>query len=280
MENFVVDVGSARLAGSEWSSDRTSSGVIVALHAGVADRRAWTGCAPGWASDGWRVVAYDRRGFGDSTWRAEPHDHVADLVAVVDERHIDRAVLVGNSMGGGLAIDFALAHPGRVQALVLVGSAVTGESPVEDVGTEAEQALDSAIGAAEDAGDLDEVNRLECHYWLDGPEQAEGRVGGEVRQRFLSMNRRALTAPDVGERRSPPDAWPRLEKIAVPTLVVAGVLDERMILAFADRLTRDIPGAHLVQLPDSAHLPSLDDTQRFTSVVADFLSGLIEVQPA
>lgn len=274
MNDFTVDVGTARLRGSEWTPVGRDRGVLVALHAGVADRRAWRTCAPHWADAGWRVIAHDRRGFGDSEWDPAPHDNVADLVAVLDDRGIDRAMLLGNSMGGGVALDTALTHPDRVGALVLVGSAVTGDPPLEHVFTDAEQALEAAIVAADEAGDLDRVNVLECHYWLDGPDQQEGRVTGEARELFLAMNGRALAAPDAGEWQRPPSAWPRLAEIAVPTLVVAGKLDERMVLAYADRLASDIPGARQVRLSGSAHLPSLDAAERFTGVVAEFLAGL------
>lgn len=274
MRNFTVDVGTARLRGSDREPAGPERGALVALHAGVADRRAWNTCALDWAAAGWRVIAHDRRGFGESEWDAAPHDHVADLVAVMDDRSVDRAVLLGNSMGGGVALDTALAHPDRVAALVLAGSAVTGAPPVEHVTTEAEQDLEAAIDAADEAGDLEEVNRLECHYWLDGPDQPEGRVPGTARDLFLDMNGRALGAPDVGEWQRPPDAWPRLAEISVRTLVVSGALDERMVLAVADQLTHDIPDARQVRLPGSAHLPSLDASESFATVVIEFLAEL------
>ena len=272
MGDFTTDTATAGLRGTDTGDG--SRGTVVALHAGVADRRAWAWCTPAWVDDGWRVVSYDRRGFGDSEWDAAPHDHVADLVAVLDDRAVDRAVLVGNSMGGAVAIDTALARPERVRALVLVGSAVTGDPPIEWVSTEAERALEAEIEAADEAGDLERVNALECHYWLDGPDQPEGRVAGEARQLFLSMNGRALAAPDVGEWQQPPSAWPRLGQIAVPTLVVAGSLDERMVLAMAARLAGDIPDARLVELDGSAHLPAIDASERFAGVVAGFLGSL------
>lgn len=273
MAHFHVDAGSARLAGTDWpgAGDATT---IVALHAGVADRRAWTECATAWAARGWRVVVYDRRGFGDSEWEAATHDHVDDLVAVLDDRGIGQAVLVGNSMGGALAIDAALAHPDRVRALVLVASAVTGTPPVEYVTTEAEQRLEAAVGAADEAGDLEEVNRLECHYWLDGPDRPEGRVGGEARRRFLDMNGRALAAPPTGTSAARPDAWSRLGDITVPALVVAGALDERIAAVFAARLAADLPDARSIELADSAHLPPLDAPDRFSDVVAEFVERL------
>ncbi len=270
----LIDVGTARLATSDHPPERTT-GTIVALHAGVCDRRSWEGCQPRWTAAGWRVVAYDRRGFGTSEWDEGLHDPMADLLAVLDHCGTDDAVLVGNSMGGGLAIDTALANPDRVTALVLVGSAISGQpwpSPGEPPA--AEGALAEQIGAAEAAGDLDEVNRLECHYWLDGPTATEGRVPEPARSVFLDMNGRALAAPPTGHAADHPPAWPHLGDITVPTLVVVGDLDEYDVIVGARGLAERIPNARLVEMAGSAHLPSLDATAAFAQVVGTFLDEL------
>lgn len=272
MTDFTVDVGTARLAGTEWGPPQPDT--LVALHAGVADRRMWAGCAPAWTDAGWRLVAHDRRGYGDSEWEAGPHDHLADLVAVLDDRDVDRAVFVGSSMGGALAIDLALAQPDRVRALVLACSAVSGQTEWAAEPSDDDQRLSAAIEQADEAGDDDEVNRLECHYWLDGPSSPEGRVGGAARELFLDMNGRALLAPATGEPQPSPGAWDRLADVAVPTLVIVGLLDERDCVAVSRKLVAEIPGAELVELPASAHLPALDATDRFAEIVTDFLTHL------
>ena len=84
---------------------------------GTGDRRIWQWCAPVWAEAGHRVVAYDRRGFGETVHVAEPHDDLADLMAVTAQSDARPAVVVGNSRGGRLALDLALAHPDHVTAL-------------------------------------------------------------------------------------------------------------------------------------------------------------------
>lgn len=84
---------------------------VVCLHAGVADRRSWRPLAPALVGDH-RLVAFDRRGFGDTTVTTPaPVDHVADLMAVLDALQVDRAVLVGTSQGGRVAMDATLNIP-------------------------------------------------------------------------------------------------------------------------------------------------------------------------
>ena len=272
----MIDVGTARLATTDLAPGGEPKGTVVALHAGVADRRAWRACTPRWVADGWRVVTYDRRGFGASEWEVAEFDIGDDLVGVLDARSIDRAVLVGNSMGGALAIDTALAHPDRVRALVLVGTAVSGQTDNLAEPTEAERSLALAMDNSDRNGDLAQLNRLETHYWLDGPDVPEGRVTGEVRQLFGEMNARALSAPDTGNWADAVPAWDRLQEIAVPTLVVVGVLDESDVVAVGHHVAARIPRAELLELANSAHLPMLDDPEGFCGAVAAFLGRLPE----
>lgn len=251
--------------------DRT----LILLHPGVADRRCWSECAQVWAAQGWRVVAYDRRGFGDTVYEPEPHDDVADLLAVADYVGARPAVLVGCSMGGALALDAAVAHPDRVSALVLIGAGVSGApTPDLDRVPEAALELDRACDAARDAGDVELANRLDAHLWLDGALCPEGRVDGGVREQFLTMNGRALRAPDPGPDRERPGAWQRLADLDAPVLVVTGAHDLAYINEWSAQLAARLPRARTVELPDSAHLPMLDAPQALSAAVADFLTDL------
>ena len=268
MERFTVSRGAARLA-----CVATGSGPgCMLLHAGVADVRVWAFTMAALALR-WRAVAYDRRGFGDTVAEPESFSHVNDLRAVLDACELDRAVLIGNSMGGALAIDFALASPERVAALILVAPALTGDTGPYEVSAEL-QAIEDALEAADAAGDLAEINRLEARLWLDGPTCPEGRVSGDARALFLDMNGRALAATPVGEPVEPPAAGPRLGELAVPTLVVIGTLDEPPSRSLAARIADAIPDAELVTMPDVAHLPSLEAPDAFDAVVAAFLERL------
>ena len=261
-----VETGRARLAVREWGTGPT----LMALHAGVADSRVWEQCARTWVADGWRVVAPDRRGFGESTWEAEAFSHVGDLVAVMDAVDLPSAVLVGNSQGGRVAIEVALSHPGRVRALVLVSPAVSGRPWDEDALHPDELALEEGAEAAADAGDLAAANQLEAHLWLDGPLQTEGRVTGPARTLFLDMNGRALSAPDTGPPQWDDTAWERLGGVEAPTVVVVGDLDEAPHMAV--EVAEAVPRAALVRLPASAHLPMLDDPEAFAAALVPHLT--------
>jgi 3-oxoadipate enol-lactonase len=106
---------------------------VVLLHGGFGDRRMWDGQFRALAARH-RVIRYDHRGFGRSPAPRGPYSPVADLLRLLDKLNVGRAHLVGNSLGGTLAIDFALEHPERVASLVVVASAARGlPFPQEDI---------------------------------------------------------------------------------------------------------------------------------------------------
>jgi pimeloyl-ACP methyl ester carboxylesterase len=269
MENMTVKSGTAQLAVSQNGAGQA----LVFLHAGVADKRSWESliAALSESMGSFHGVSYDRRGFGDSTFTEERYSRVGDLVAVLDACKLSSAVLIGNSQGGRIAIDTALLHARRVQALVLIGSAVSGAPEVDSYPADVSE-LKRKIEAAEAAGDLDLLNRLEAHLWLDGPSSTEGRVGGAARELFLDMNRRALKAPSVGEATDNVDAWNNLSKIHVPVLLIVGQLDLPQLQERSARMAKIAPNAELVLMKDVAHLPALEAPQQCAEIIAKFLA--------
>jgi pimeloyl-ACP methyl ester carboxylesterase len=180
---------------------------------------------------------------------------------------------VACSMGGQTAIDLALAHPARVARLALIGTAVRG-APYPDLTEGPTADLNARIEAADAAGDVDEVGRLDAWMWLDGPSADEGRVGGTARELFLDMDGRALRAEDPGEEAELPPAWPRLGEIAAPTLIMIGRLDAEEILAIDEQAAALIPGARLRFLDGVAHVPHLEGDPVTLDEIAGFVDAL------
>lgn len=244
---------------------------VLLLHAGVTDRRSW-GPLVDALGDSAQAIAYDRRGFGATTYEPEPHSQLDDACAVLDAAGVDRAVLVAASNGGKHALDLALHRPDRVAALVLIGTAVRGAVDVpEDGFGEAVQDLVAAYEAADAGDDPDELNRVEAHFWLDGPVTTEGRVGGDARDLFLEMNGIALRAVDPGEEADPGSAWDRLVEVDVPALVLCGDLDV-FSLPISEHVAASVPGSSYEVLEGTAHLPHLEGHQRCLDLVTAFIS--------
>ncbi|MGM7668248.1 alpha/beta fold hydrolase [Microbacterium sp. A93] len=268
MSRRTVPAGAAQLS-VEDGGDADGAPVLL-IHAGVTDLRSWDHLIEHLGA-GARCIRYDARGYGETRYEADDGwSPVTDTLAVLDASNVKRAIVVGCSMGGRTAIDFALAHPERVSALVLIAPAISGapEPALDPVLAE----LDLAIDAADSRGDLDEVNRLEAHVWLDGPGH-EGRVTGPARTLFLEMNGRALAAADPGEPTVAPDAFSALGRISVPTLLLVGDLDLKPVRENTRHAAASIPQSQLIELPGVAHLPHLEGHHSTLDAIVEFVAS-------
>jgi pimeloyl-ACP methyl ester carboxylesterase len=257
-----------RINGARIHYEREGDGPpVVFLHAGVADSRMWDPQVADFAKH-FNVIRPDQRGFGESELPLAPWSPVADLLSLIEQLSLKRAHVIGCSMGGALAIDFALNHPERVLSLVLVGSAIGGFT------FRPEHAhLFAEASAARQAGDLAVLNEAMMYLFLDGPERPRGYVAKPLRKLFLDMNGIAVRADFEKAPSEDPDplAVRRLHEIDAPTLVVVGDKDVPTVLEAADLLVNSIPNVHKAVIQDAAHLPNLEHPEEFNRVVLDFL---------
>lgn len=264
VQRLVTPLGDARFAGFAAGSGPD----MVLLHAGVADSRMFDGQIPGLAKQ-FRVTAWDRRGFGATVTPDEAFGHSDDLLRLMDSRGIGSAVLVGCSQGGRVAIDAALSAPDRVVALVLIATAIGG-APSAPTPPDI-RSLEEALDRAEEADDLDAVNRIEAHMWLDGPRSVEGRVQGPARALFLEMNGIALRHTPLTARVERADAFDRIEELDMPVLLLQGELDFPHVNARGPLLAGRLRNCRTVTLPGAAHLSSLEAPDAVNAEMMGFL---------
>jgi pimeloyl-ACP methyl ester carboxylesterase len=260
----------AIINGARIHYERSGSGFpVLLIHAGIADSRMWEPQAAA-LGDRFDLIRPDLRGFGESELPPAGYSMRADLIALLDLLKVDRAHVIGCSMGGIVAIDLTLENPMRVERLVLVGSGVGGSNLGE-----ADKDLFADVDAAEASGDHDALNRAEVRLWVDGPRRPEGSAPAAVRELVLDMNRRALrTNFDAApHQRLDPPAITRLHEITAPTLVIVGDEDLPHGNANADLLTSKISGARKAVIRGAAHLPSLERPAEFNRLVVDFFLG-------
>src|SRR5215510_1919551 len=129
------------------------------------------------------VITPDMRGFGRSALPPVRWSPVADVLGLVDHLELKPVHLAGCSMGGGVAIDFALEHAERISKLVLVGPGVGGtnfSAKYPELFTDAE--------AAEKSGDHQAIVDADARLWLDGPRRRPGYVKDPIRKLFYEMD--------------------------------------------------------------------------------------------
>ena len=265
------ETGFVRNGNAQLYYETAGQGVpFIMIHAGVADSRQWNNEFTFFAPK-YHVVRYDMRGYGKSEPVDGEFNHLDDLAAVLDTLGLhEPVILMGCSMGGGLAMDFALAHPSRVRALIMVGSGPSGlelDVPAPAKFAEAEKAFE--------AGDLDLVAEIETQIWFDGAGRTPEQVNQAMRKLAYEMDRQVLSheTKQLGKRlpNTQAPAFDRLSDLKIPVLIIVGAHDTPYILAAADYMVDRIPSARKVKIEDAAHLPNMDQPDEFQSIVTNFL---------
>jgi pimeloyl-ACP methyl ester carboxylesterase len=259
----------ATINGAKIHYEREGAGLpVIFLHEGVADSRMWGPQVAAFAKH-FDVIRPDIRGFGQSELPAAAWSGGDDILGLMDELGLKPAHLVGGSMGGALAIDFALDHPERVSRLVLLGTGINGANYGKNY-----PELFTDINAAEEAKDWDRLNRAEMRVWLDGPRRAEGYVSDvRLRELFLDMNGKTLqndwdSAPTID---LDPPAVDRLHEITAPTLVIVGDEDVPTVFDATELLMQKVPNIRKAVIHDAAHMANLEHPEEFNKLVLDFL---------
>jgi len=245
--------------------ERSGQGpVVVLIHGSNLDARIWEDQVRGLTA-GFTVVRYDLRFHGKSRDPGGPVSFGRDLGEVMDAAGASRASLVGLSLGGQIAIDFALAHPERVDRLALVSSGLSGwRSGAMPPGM---QPMVEALRR----GDVDGAARELARSSFMRVSSAGGR--DTLAQRIVVENAGLFRADPRRLAPALPAAIDRLSALVGPVLVITGADDPSESSAIADRIVRDVRGARRQVLPACGHLASMDCPASLTTALADFLAA-------
>jgi 3-oxoadipate enol-lactonase len=234
---------------------------VVLIHDGIADSLVWDGVWPTFCKQ-FHTIRYDRRGYGRSPATTEIYTESDDLFALLRHLQIKRAMLVGSSHGGALAINFTLDHPNLVEELVLVGAVVDGYGFSDHFLLRGVQ--NAAPMEKKDVAGLI-ANWANDKYVLaaDHPE-AKKKL-----QAILTANPQDLTHDDISRPTRP--AVARLAEIRVPTLILVGDQDIPDVHAHAGVIENGIWNSRRVVVEDAGHLMYLEKPNEFSYIVLAFL---------
>ncbi|MCP4166420.1 MAG: alpha/beta fold hydrolase [Chloroflexi bacterium] len=244
---------------------------LVLIHAGIADMRMWDDQIDGFA-EFYQVIRFDVRGYGLSPNPAGTYQDHEILRKLLDHLGIVQTVLIGCSMGGNIAVDFTLAYPERVIALITVGSGLEGFEGSDQA--EIKQSW-SELEIPYEAGDMDTCADIILGMWCEGPRRTSEQVDSQVRARARDMALHMLAIPeasDLGEAEPlQPRALERLGEIRVPTLAIVGDQDYANQIEFAHYMAEHVSDAELVIMEDVAHLPNMEKAVEFNQSVLGWL---------
>ncbi|MET0369995.1 MAG: alpha/beta fold hydrolase [Sphingobium sp.] len=238
---------------------------LLCVHGFGGSRQSWDTVWPA-LSPGRFALRLDQRGFGESAESAAvAFSHADDLLALLDHANVARCDLVGFSLGGAVALNFALDHPTRVRRLVLIGPALFGWDWSDDW-----RSSWRAVTTAARAGDMDEARRL----WMGHAMFAAARetpalaaaldveVARFPGRQWLESDRQHPVLPDAD----------RLATLAMPTLLLSGTRDAPDLRAIADVLDALAANLRRIDYDGCGHMLMLEAPARVAADIAAFLA--------
>jgi 3-oxoadipate enol-lactonase len=243
-----------------------SGPLVVLLHGIGGHRQHWDDQLAALAAH-FTAAAWDARGYGDSDDYDGPlafADFSADLARVLDFFGAPRAHLVGLSLGGRIARDFALRHPARVATLVLANTSAGFDTLSPE---QVEAFIASRRGPLESGRTPREL----------APELARNLISASAVRGAHERLLASMAALRPGsylktiEASTREDRGARIEAIAAPTLVVTSDEDRLYPAALAEQMARRIPGARLAVVRGAGHLSNLEQPEAFNAAVLPFL---------
>ena len=241
---------------------------VVLIHGGLVDRRMWDDQFEVFAQH-YQVVRYDVREHGLSQGSSDSYFDHEDLYGLLSYLGIDKAVLIGLSMGGIIAIDFALEHPEMVRALIPVAPGLSG---YRFSLSEFRQNLNAAYQER----DFSKYVEVFQQAWTDGPHRTADQVDAGVREKVRMIASEQVVSHNLQRkvRYLQPPAINRLAEIQVPTLAILGTLDMPDISNIVDLLVEGIRDAEKVMVPDVAHMVNMERPEEFNQIVLNFLRDM------
>lgn len=245
-----------------WFTDTGGNGEpVVLLHANTGTSEVWEPQVPAFSKAGYRVITFDRRGWGrsqaDTATGVQPGHTSEDLHALVDFLRLERFHLVGVAGGGFVALDYAAWHPDRLSNLVVGAS----------TGSVSEREIQDFIARIEIPG----IRSLSAHYREVSASYRGANPEGTKRWLEIEQHARQSNAP-VQPMRSP-NTFAKLDGITTRTLVVAADADLLAPPALMRLWARHVKGAQWATVRDAGHSLAWEQPDVFNDIVLRFLKG-------
>jgi pimeloyl-ACP methyl ester carboxylesterase len=238
---------------------------LVLIHSGGTDLRDWKFIAPELAKK-YEVITYDQRGAGHSPVPYEPTNHIADLELLINSIGIQNVILVGHSLGGQIATDFALKNPEIVKKLILIAPGLTGFEYGPDF-----QAMSKRIW--EVVPDVDKM----LDIMLNTPKGYAMHKGMDNPQRNLIVKihreniEKSLRWKNIEQVWSEPPTIDRLNEVKSETFFILGTEDKQDLFKIK-RLFNQLPNIEFVDIVNADHALTWTHSTEIVKLIINFVN--------
>jgi len=264
LNSAISDTGYILVDGGKLFYESAGKGTnIVLLHDGMVNNRIWDEQFP-LLTKTYRVVRYDRRGYGKSSDPETKFSNINDLNQLFIQLKIDKAIIFGMSSGGRLAIDFTLTHPEKVTGLVLVGAVVSGFGYTSHMNTR---------GGHFDPQKMTDPAKVNEYFIKDDPYEiySENTAAKDKVMKLLPFLARQNSVPTQPASKV---AVRSLSEIKVPALILVGEYDIPDVHAHAGVINAGIANSKREIIPQSGHLIPIEQPALFNEAIIAFLNKL------
>jgi pimeloyl-ACP methyl ester carboxylesterase len=241
---------------------------LILIHAGFSDRRDWIHQLGDFGKK-YYTITYDQRGSGNSSVIKSGFSPADDLKAVMDHLKIKETYLVGHSIGGTIAIDFALRYPKKVSALVLVASGLNGYSWSKEY-----LDLMNAIWGVPEPEEMTKKFLSAPFYAVSiNVPKLKYEIEEITKENFQKVLRwETFDAHDI--HWFFPEALSKVKELKIPVFVIYGDKDSEDIKKISDLLNKNIQNVKIAQIKNADHFLNFENPRELNKLVLDFLSDL------
>jgi 3-oxoadipate enol-lactonase len=240
---------------------------IVFIHGWALDNRMWD-LQWGYFSKRYNVIRYDVRGFGQSGRAHDPHNPTDDLKEFLDHLKIDKAHLVGHSMGGNIALNFAAKYPDRVHKVVVADTFLDG---FDNYTPEFKTIFENIVNLASHQGWHDEQQEVWLRSLLMRLYAGDDKAIISLSEMAADYNGDHFINPRINPDFGNPTTAELLTTIKAPTLVLVGQKDEESFQRITSLLMQKIPNVNKIVIKGAGHLSNMEKPKAFNKLINQFL---------
>ncbi|MEV4047081.1 alpha/beta hydrolase [Streptomyces sp. NPDC049744] len=259
--------------------DHGEGAPVVFIHGTPSYSYEWRNVVPHVEAAGHRVITYDLPGYGRSERPVDRDTSVAaqtDLLrGLLDALDIQRATIVAHDIGGAIGQRFAVAHPERVRRLMIIDTVSYDSWPSETWRKIIDEQLEEYMQLPQDAFDAILTRQLEMTV-----ARGAATMTGDVLKAYLAPHQSALGRVSFFEHqvrhynsRYTEEITNQLASLTMPVHILWGEGDQWQPLAYARRLTEEIPNARLTVIPGAGHFVMEDAPELVTEEILDFITS-------